>query len=84
MIIKTKQKSPRKLSFMSIYFLGINGIIGSEIFLLPQAIYKDMDLAGVLVLLFSAVTVILIALLVFLVLHGSILIMLLAVLGALR
>ena len=62
MIIKTKQKSPRKLSFMSIYFLGINGIIGSEIFLLPQAIYKDMDLAGVLVLLFSAVTVSLIAL----------------------
>lgn len=62
MTIKTKQKIPRKLSFMSIYFLGINGIVGSGAFLLPQEIYKDMNLAGVLVMLFAAVTVSLIAL----------------------
>lgn len=61
-MINTKQKTPRKLSFMSIYFLGINGVIGSGAFLLPQEIYKDMNLAGVLVMLFAAVTVSLIAL----------------------
>lgn len=57
-----KKKSPQKLSFISIYFLGINGVIGSGAFLLPQVIYKDMDLAGVLVLLFAAITVSVIAL----------------------
>lgn len=62
MIIKTKQKSPRKLSFMSIYFLGINGVVGSGAFLLPQEVYKDMNLAGVGVMLFAAITVSLIAL----------------------
>lgn len=61
-VINTKQKIPRKLSFMSIYFLGINGIVGSGAFLLPQEIYKDMNLTGVLVMLFAAVTVSLIAL----------------------
>lgn len=61
-MISAKQKIPRKLSFMSIYFLGINGVIGSGAFLLPQEIYKDMNLAGVLVMLFAAVTVSLIAL----------------------
>ena len=37
-----KKTVPKKLTFMSIYFLGINGIIGSGAFLLPQSIYKDM------------------------------------------
>ncbi|WP_297817637.1 APC family permease [uncultured Lactobacillus sp.] len=57
-----KTNSPKKLTFMSIYFLGINGIIGSGAFLLPQAMYKDMDLLSVVVLLSAAVTVSLIAL----------------------
>ena len=34
-----KKTVPKKLTFMSIYFLGINGIIGSGAFLLPQSIY---------------------------------------------
>lgn len=57
-----KKTVPKKLTFMSIYFLGINGIIGSGAFLLPQSIYKDMDLLSVVVLLSVALTVGLIAL----------------------
>ena len=52
----------KKLSFISIFFLGINGIIGSGAFLLPQYIYKDMDLMSVVVLLCAGITVSLIAL----------------------
>ena len=57
-----KKTVPKKLTFMSIYFLGINGIIGSGAFLLPQSIYKDMDLLSVVVLLSAALTVGLISL----------------------
>ena len=57
-----KKTVPKKLTFMSIYFLGINGIIGSGAFLLPQSIYKDMNLLSVIVLLSAALTVGLIAL----------------------
>lgn len=46
-----KKNVPKKLTFISIYFLGINGIIGSGAFLLPQSIYKDMKLLSVVVLL---------------------------------
>lgn len=53
---------PKKLSFMSIFFLGINGVIGSGAFLLPQEIYKDMNLMSVVVLLAAAFTVSMIAL----------------------
>lgn len=56
------QSKPKKLSFISIYFLGINGVIGSGTFLLPSVIYRDMNLSSVLVLLCTAVTVSLIAL----------------------
>ena len=52
-----KKTVPKKLAFMSIYFLGINGIIGSGAFLLPQSIYKDMNLLSVIVLLSAALTV---------------------------
>ena len=61
-LINTKTKHPKKLSFISIYFLGINCVIGSGAFLLPQVIYKDMDLASVLVLLCAAITVSMVAL----------------------
>ena len=61
-LINTKKKNPKKLSFISIYFLGINGVIGSGAFLLPQVIYKDMGLASVLVLLCAAITVSMVAL----------------------
>lgn len=61
-IISSKNVSSKKLSFISIYFLGINSVIGSGAFLLPQAIYKDMNLASVLVLLCAAITVSMVAL----------------------
>ncbi|MHC5227910.1 APC family permease [Enterococcus sp. LJL99] len=51
-----------KLSFISIYFLGINAIVGSGAFLLPQEIYKDMGVMSVVVLLCAAITVSMIAL----------------------
>lgn len=47
---------------MSIYFLGINGIIGSGAFLLPQTIYKDMNLMSVFVTICAALTVSMVAL----------------------
>lgn len=54
--------SPKKLSFMSIYFLGINAVIGSGTFLLPSTIYKQMNLMAIVVLLCTSVTVSMIAL----------------------
>lgn len=63
MVIISNQKSvPKKLSFISIYFLGINGVIGSGTFLLPSVIYRYMNLSAVAVLLCTAITVSLIAL----------------------
>lgn len=53
---------PKKLSFISIYFLGINAVIGSGTFLLPSVIYRYMNLTEILVLLCTAVTVSMIAL----------------------
>ncbi len=53
---------PKKLSFISIYFLGINAVIGSGTFLLPAEIYRDMNLMAIVVLLCTAVTVSMIAL----------------------
>ncbi len=47
---------------MSIYFLGINGIIGAGAFLLPQTIYKDMNLMSVFVTICAALTVSMVAL----------------------
>lgn len=61
-IIISSNTKPKKLSFISIYFLGINGVIGSGTFLLPSVIYRDMNLASVLVLLCTAITVSMIAL----------------------
>lgn len=60
--MKKTATSPKKLSFLAIYFLGINGIIGSGAFLLPKEMYQDMNLLSVVVLIFAAVTVSLIAL----------------------
>ena len=59
-----KSATPKKLSFMSIYFLEINGVIGSGAFLLPQTIYKDMNLmsVSVFVTICAAVTVSMVAL----------------------
>lgn len=47
--------TPKKLTFMSIYFLGINTIVGSGAFLLPKTIYREMGLASILVLLVAAI-----------------------------
>lgn len=58
----TKVGSTKSLTFASIYFLGINAIIGSGAFLLPQEIYKDMGVMSIVVLLAAALTVSMIAL----------------------
>lgn len=58
----TKTTSTKSLTFASIYFLGINAIIGSGAFLLPQEIYKDMGVMSIGVLLAAAITVSMIAL----------------------
>src|SRR5699024_3783965 len=47
---------------MSIYFLRINGVIGSGAFLLAQTIYQDMKLLSVFVTICSALTVSMVAL----------------------
>ncbi|WP_295746146.1 APC family permease [uncultured Limosilactobacillus sp.] len=60
--MKTAKAGGKKLSFLSIYFLGINAVVGSGAFLLPQVIYRDMNLMSVLVLLFAALTVSMVAL----------------------
>ena len=61
--MKNNQKSmPKKLSFISIYFLGINAVIGSGTFLLPSTIYHYMNLSAIGVLLCTAITVSMIAL----------------------
>lgn len=61
-ISSSSKSSVKKLTFISIYFLGINGIVGSGAFLLPQVIYKDMALMSILVLVVAALTVGMIAL----------------------
>lgn len=53
---------PKKLTFMSIFFLGINGVIGSGAFLLPQTVYQYMDLMSVAVTICAAITVSMVAL----------------------
>lgn len=61
-IMSKSTSKPKKLSFISIYFLGINAVIGSGTFLLPAEIYRDMNLMAIVVLLCTAVTVSMIAL----------------------
>lgn len=60
--MKQNSSVPKKLSFISIYFLGINGVIGAGTFLLPSVIYRYMNLTAVLVLLCTALTASMIAL----------------------
>lgn len=52
----------KKMTFMSIYFLGINGIVGSGAFLLSGQIYGDMGVLSIVVLLIASLTVSMIAL----------------------
>lgn len=58
----SKKQPQKKLSFFSIYFLGINAIVGSGAFLLPQQIYKDSGVMSIFVLLMAAITVSMVAL----------------------
>ncbi|WP_127849210.1 APC family permease [Lacticaseibacillus hulanensis] len=55
-------QSKEKLGLFSIILLGINGIIGSGIFLLPNVAAKAMGTAGIFVLMLDAILVILLAL----------------------
>ncbi len=52
----------KKIGFASIFLLGINGIIGSGIFLLPGKVYKDIGVASLIVILIASTMVFLIAL----------------------
>lgn len=53
----------KKLAFISIVLLGVNGIIGSGAFLLPQSIYKDAGFViGMATILVASVATIMIAL----------------------
>ncbi|MDX8336012.1 APC family permease [Candidatus Cetobacterium colombiensis] len=54
--------SGNKLGFWSIFFLGINSIIGSGIFLLPNKAYADVGLASIVVILINAVLALFLAL----------------------
>lgn len=51
----SSSQTPKKLTFMSIYFLGINSIVGSGAFLLPKTIYHEMGLASIGVLFIAAI-----------------------------
>lgn len=50
-----KTISKNKLGFWSIFFLGINTIIGSGIFLLPTKAYIDVGMASLIVILVNTV-----------------------------
>ena len=52
----------KKLGMISILLLGINGIVGSGIFLLPNKAYAEVGVSSVLVILVSAFLVISLAL----------------------
>ncbi|MHC5228820.1 APC family permease [Enterococcus sp. LJL99] len=59
----SSSSSIKKLSFFSIFLLGINGIIGSGTFLLPQQIYQDAGVFwGVICILAAGISTTLIAL----------------------
>lgn len=55
-------KEKNKFGFLSIVLLGINAIIGSGIFLLPNSIYKTIGSASMFVILFDMFLVISISL----------------------
>lgn len=51
----------KKIGFASIFLLGINGIIGSGIFLLAGKLYADIGVASLLVILVASITILFIA-----------------------
>ena len=57
-----EELSSNKLGFWSIFFLGINSIIGSGIFLLPNKAYADVGLASLIVILINAILALFLAL----------------------
>lgn len=52
----------KKLGFYSVFFLGINSIIGSGIFLLPNKAYSDVGTASILVILLNTLLALTLAL----------------------
>ncbi|TEU19793.1 amino acid permease [Oenococcus oeni] len=60
--MQTKEENKQKLGFWSIVLFGINGIIGSGIFLLPSTPMKLIGIGSIFVLLFDAFLVVTIAL----------------------
>lgn len=49
-----KESTKNKLGFWSIFFLGINTIIGSGIFLLPSKAYNDVGMGSLIIIILNA------------------------------
>ena len=62
MVSKTGASVAKKLGLTSILLLGINGIIGSGIFLLPNKAYAEVGVSSVFVIIVGAILVISLAL----------------------
>lgn len=58
----TSGSTVKKLGFYSVFFLGINSIIGSGIFLLPNKAYSDVGTASILVILLNTLLALTLAL----------------------
>lgn len=58
----TNNGTIKKLGFYSVFFLGINSIIGSGIFLLPNKAYSDVGNASILVILLNTLLALTLAL----------------------
>lgn len=56
------ESSGSKLGFWSIFFLGINSIIGSGIFLLPNKAYADVGMGSLVVILINTLLALFLAL----------------------
>ena len=59
--LNTQEQEKAKFSFAGATLYGINAVIGSGIFLLPQKIYKGLGPASLAVMLGTALLVILLA-----------------------
>ena len=58
----TANNNTKKLGFMSVFFLGINGIVGSAIFLMPGKVYAKVGNVSIGLVFISAIMVLSLAL----------------------
>jgi len=60
--MQKQAQSTTEMRLPTVFFLGVNGIIGSGIFLLPGTLYKSMGVGSILVMLAVAVSILTIVL----------------------